>query len=305
MSVLDLKPLRYFVAVAEEGHLTNAAARLGISQPPLSQQIRALEEQLGVTLFERLPRGMALTDSGRALLDEARAILARMEQAMEGVRRVSQGREGRLTVGFTGSAAFHPFVPSVIRAFRHEAPAVELTLDESSTGELLDGVREGRLDAAFVRGPYGKVADVAIERLLEEPMMVAFPAAHPAVRRARRRIALRDLADEPVILYRRHSGPGLYDAILAACHAAGFSPRVVQEAPRMLSTLGLVAAGMGVSVVPQSLLRINLDGVVYVPLAGQDGPRAPLSLAYRQGGQTSATRRLIAQARAAARELAA
>jgi len=301
--MLDLKPLRYFVAVAEEGHLTNAAARLGISQPPLSQQIRALEAQLGVALFERLPRGMALTDSGRALLDDARAIIARMEQAVDGVRRVSLGQEGRLAVGFTGSAAFHPFVPSVIRAFRDEAPAVQLNLDESSTAELLDAVREGRLDLAFVRGPYGTTPDLTVERLLEEPMMVAFPSAHPAVRRKRRRIGLRDLADEPIILYRRHSGPGLYDAIVAACLAAGFSPRVVQEAPRMLSTLGLVAAGLGVSVVPQSLLRINLEGVVYVPLSGADGPRAPLSLAYRPGVHTGAAQRLIAQARDAAARL--
>ncbi|MBO9330129.1 LysR family transcriptional regulator [Achromobacter xylosoxidans] len=298
MASIDLRLLRYFVAVAEESHLTKAAARLGIRQPPLSQQIRVLEEELGVTLFHRLPRGMELTESGRALLEDAHKILALTEQAVEGVRRVSQGEAGRLTVGFTGSAAFHPFVPSVIRRFRELAPNVRLVLEESSTGELMDDVCGGRVDVAFVRGPYGPDRGVVVEKVLDETMLAAFPADHPAVRRRpRQRIALSELADESLILYRRHSGPGLYDAILAACAAAGFSPRIAQEAPRMLSTLSLVAAGLGVSLVPASLRRVNIEGVVYVSVSRPASLRAPLNLIWRDAPLSGAARRLIEEVR--------
>ncbi|MGE8689898.1 MAG: LysR substrate-binding domain-containing protein [Achromobacter sp.] len=298
MASVDLRLLRYFVAVAEESHLTKAAARLGIRQPPLSQQIRVLEQELGVTLFHRLPRGMELTESGRALLDDARNIIALTEQAVEGVRRVSLGEAGRLTVGFTGSAAFHPFVPSVIRRFRESAPNVRLVLEESSTGELMEDVSEGRVDVAFIRGAYGPDRGVVVETVLEETMLAAFPADHPAVKgRARKRIALAELADESLILYRRHSGPGLYDAIITACGAAGFSPRVAQEAPRMLSTLSLVAAGLGVSLVPASLRRVNIEGVVYVSVSQPTELRAPLNLIWRDAPLSGAARRLIEEAR--------
>ena len=175
MASVDLRLLRYFLAVAEEAHLTKAAERLGIRQPPLSQQIRALEQELGVTLFNRLPRGMELTESGRALLADARNIIALVDQAVDGVRQVSRGEAGRLTVGFTGSAAFHPFVPSVIRRFRDAAPNVRLVLEESSTGELTEAVAEGRVDAAFIRGAQGASRNVVVESVLEETMLAAFP----------------------------------------------------------------------------------------------------------------------------------
>lgn len=298
MASVDLRLLRYFLAVAEESHLTKAAARLGIRQPPLSQQIRVLEDELGVTLFHRLPRGMELTESGRALLDDARNIIALVDQAVDGVRRVSLGEAGRLTVGFTGSAAFHPFVPSVIRRFRESAPHVRLVLEESSTGELREAVAEGRVDVAFIRGAHGADRGVLMETVLEEAMLAAFPADHPLVKgRSRKRIALSELADESLILYRRHSGPGLYDAIIAACSAEGFSPRITQEAPRMLSTLSFVAAGLGVSLVPASLRRVNIEGVVYVSVTHPKTLRAPLNLIWRDAPLSGATSRLIDETR--------
>jgi len=298
MASVDLRLLRYFLAIAEEAHLTKAAARLGIRQPPLSQQIRVLEAELGVTLFHRLPRGMELTESGRALLDDARNIIAMVDQAVDGVRRVSQGEAGRLTVGFTGSAAFHPFVPAVIRRFRESAPQVRLVLEESSTGELREAVAEGRIDVAFIRGAHGADRGVQMETVLEEAMLAAFPADHSAVKgRTRTHIALSELADESLILYRRHSGPGLYDAIITACSAEGFSPRVTQEAPRMLSTLSLVAAGLGVSLVPASLRRVNIEGVVYVSVTHPAALRAPLNLIWRDEPLSGAARKLIDQAR--------
>lgn len=298
MASVDLRLLRYFLAVAEEGHLTKAAERLGIRQPPLSQQIRVLEAELGVALFHRLPRGMELTEGGRALLEDARQIVSLVDQAVEGVRRVSRGETGRLTVGFTGSAAFHPFVPSLIRRFRESTPDVRLELEESSTGELMDAVAQGRVDAAFVRGDYGPGHGIVAEPVLEETMLAAFPAGHAALQGgARRHIALAELAGESLILYRRHSGPGLYDAIISACGAAGFSPRVAQEAPRILSTLSLVAAGLGVSLVPASLRRVNIEGVVYVPVSEPASLRAPLNLIWRDAAPSGAVRRLIAEVR--------
>ena len=139
---MELRHLRYFIAVAEEGHITRAAERLGMQQPPLSQQIRALERELGVQLFRRKPRGVELTDAGRALLDDARAILAHIDHAFATTRRTARGEQGRIAVGFTSSAPFHPFVPRVIRAFREAFPLVSLTLEESGTTELIDDLRE-------------------------------------------------------------------------------------------------------------------------------------------------------------------
>src|SRR5438874_10264482 len=175
---MDLRHLRYFVAVAEEGHVTRAAARLGIQQPPLSQQIRALETELDVQLFRRLPRGIELTQAGRALLGEAQAILQHVEHAVQAARRTARGEAGRLGLGFTSSASFHPLVPRMIRDYRAAHPLVALGLEESGTGELVDALRAERLDAAFVRSPIGAVDGIAVTSLLDEAMVAALPAGH-------------------------------------------------------------------------------------------------------------------------------
>lgn len=308
MPLIDLRQLRYFVAVAEEGHVTRAAERLGMQQPPLSQQIRAMEAEIGAVLFHRLPRGMQLTESGQVLLEDARAILAQVERAVETARRVARGESGRIAVGFTSSAAFHPFVLSAIRAFGDAAPDVSLALEEGGTVELVGALRSGRLDAAFIRAPAGEAAGIAVEPLLEEPMLAALPAHHPLAgpgprgARPAGHIALADLAGETFILYRRPTGPGLYDAIIAACRAAGFSPRIGQEAPRMPSTLSLVAAGLGVSIIPASMRRLETEGIAYRGLTDAADLVAPLHLAYRAGALSAATRRLIAQVRQMAAE---
>jgi DNA-binding transcriptional LysR family regulator len=289
---MELRHLRYFVAVAEEGHVTRAAERLGMQQPPLSQQIQALERELAVQLFRRKPRGVELTDAGHALLDDARAILAHVDHAFATTRRTARGEQGRIAIGFTSSAPFHPFVPRVIRAFREAYPLVALTLDESGTTELIDDLRNERVDAAFIRTPVADPMGITVNPLLEEAMLVALPATH-ALAASDTELQLASLAAETFIVYRRPSGPGLYDAIFAACHAAGFSPVVGQEAPRIVSTLNLVAAGLGIAVVPASLARMQMDGVVYRPLRSSGQPRAPLLLATRRGDTGAVVRRFL------------
>ena len=292
---MELRHLRYFVAVAEEGHVTRAAERLGIQQPPLSQQIRALETELEVQLFRRLPRGVELTQAGEALLAEARVILDPVEHAASAARRAARGEAGRIGLGFTSSASFHPLVPRVIRAFREAHPLVALSLDEGGTAELADGLCAERIDAAFVRSPIGPAAGLTVHSVLEEEMVAALPSGHRlAGVAAAARMPLADLAGETFILYRRPLGPGLYDAIIAACQRAGYSPQIGQEAPRLLSTLSLVAAGLGVTLIPASMQRLRVNGVAYRRLDGDAGLIAPLNLACRRGESAAAVRRFIA-----------
>jgi DNA-binding transcriptional LysR family regulator len=292
---MELRHLRYFIAVAEEAHVTRAAERLGMQQPPLSQQIRALERELDVQLFRRKPRGVELTDAGHALLIEARAILARIDHAFATTKRIARGEQGQISIGFTSSAPFHPFLPRVIRAFREAFPMVALNLAESGTADLIERLRNEQIDAAFTRTTVADQEGVVLYPLLQEPMVVALAYDHALARRvsAHEALPLKALAAETFIVYRRHSGPGLYDAILAACHAAHFSPNVGQEAPRIVATLNLVAAGLGISLVPESLQRMHLDGVVFRRLTGATSPKAPLILASRRGEASAAVRRFL------------
>jgi DNA-binding transcriptional LysR family regulator len=295
---MELRHLRYFVVVAEEGHVTRAAERLGIQQPPLSQQIRALEAELQVQLFRRKPRGVELTQAGHALFAEAQTILRQVDHAVSAARRTARGEAGRIGLGFTSSASFHPFVPQAIRDYRETHPLVALSLEESGTGELVAALTEERLDAAFVRSPIGPAAGIAVHSVLEEAMVAALPAGHAlAADAAPRKLVLAALAVETFILYRRPLGPGLYDAIIAACQRAGYSPTIGQEAPRMLATLSLVAAGLGVTLVPQSMRRLRVHGVVYRPLDSGAGLVAPLNLAYRRGESSAAVQRFVALVR--------
>jgi len=303
---MELRHIRYFLAVAEEANFTRAAAKLGIGQPPLSQQIRALETMLGTPLFHRRPRGVTLTAAGQIFVEKARLILANVDLAVEATQRSARGEQGNLAIGFTSSAAFHPLVSSMVRSLKQSAPGVSLALEEASTGDLIEALRAGRLDVAFVRSPVDASAGLIIEPILDEEMLVALPDQHPLVtgtpsRRGHgissRRIPLLALANETFILYRRPSGPGLYDSIIAACRTAGFSPRIGQEAPRMLSTLSLVAASLGISIIPESMARLEADGVSYVRIETSAGLIAPLHLAYRDEAPSGVVRRLIESVR--------
>jgi DNA-binding transcriptional LysR family regulator len=289
---MELRHLRYFIAVAEERHVTRAAERLGMQQPPLSQQIRALERELDVQLLHRKPRGVELTDAGSAFLADARAILSHIDHAFATTKRTARGEQGEVAVGFTSSAPFHPFVPRIIRAYRDAFPRVSLTLEEGGTTELIDDLRNERIDAAFIRTAIANQEGIAVSALLEEAMILALPRGH-ALSRRKGPVAMRALAGQTFIVYRRRSGPGLYDTILAACNAAGFSLRIGQEAPRIVSTLNLVAAGLGISLVPESLQRIHMVGVTFRRLIGAAQPKAPLYLASRRGETSASVRRFL------------
>jgi DNA-binding transcriptional LysR family regulator len=299
---MELRDFRYFVVVAEEGHITRAAERLGIQQPPLSQRIKAIERELDVQLFRRKARGVELTDAGRAFLDNARAMLAQYEHTFEATRRTARGEQGRLCVGVTPTGPFHPLVPRVIRTFREAFPLVTLTLEECLSPELLERLRNGQMDAAFLRTPMAEPEDLVINSLLEEPMVVALPSGHALAQSdGDAALLLKDLAGEIFIVYARQSGPGLHDATTAACLKAGFSPRVGQEAPRITSALSLVAAGLGISAVPASMQRMIMDGVAYRRLKGPNQPKAVLNLASRRGDPSAVVRHFLNLVRRAAR----
>jgi DNA-binding transcriptional LysR family regulator len=294
---MELRHLRYFVAVAEELHFRRAAERLGIAQPALSQQIQQLEQEIEALLFHRLTRGVELADAGRVFLDDARAILDKVEQAKAKAQRVARGDQGMIRIGFTGSASFNPVVPSVIQDYRARFPGIAVSLVESGTSQLVDGLRRGRVDAAFVRSPCREVDGLVVVPVLQEEMLIALPSGHALAASAF--LALASLAREAFILFPRINSPGLYDEIVSACERAGFSPDVVQQAPEVASTVNLIAAGQGVSIVPASMRQMHPPGVTYRPILG-DGPRAPLSLAYRSNEPSAAVRNLVVLARRAA-----
>ena len=290
---MDLRRLRYFVAVAEEGHITRASERLGIQQAPLSQQIKTLERELGAQLLRRHARGVDPTEAGRALLEEARAVLARLTEAEAAVQRAARGEEGRVRVGFTNSACFHPATSAAIAAFREAAPQVALSFDQAGTSVLIERLQKGEVDAAFIRTAAARPQRLTLHPLAEEAMLAALPAGHPLARPDGAGMALADLADETFVAYPRAEGAGLYDAVIAACHNAGFSPRIGYETPQMIATLSLVAAGLGVSIVPASLTRMRLDGVAYRPAAGRaaaEGAAQPGGPARRSVGGGAAVR---------------
>lgn len=305
---MELRHLRYFVAVAEEGHITRAAERLGMQQPPLSQQIRALEREIGEQLFRRKPRGVELTDAGQAFLRDARATLVKLGQAVEAARRAARGEEGKISVGFTSTAPFHPLVPQAIRHFREACPMVALTVEECLSNELTERLWSDRIDVAFIRTSVSGSDQLTVTPLDNEPMIAAFPRNHPAARvKGDKPLKLDELANDTFILA-GPPGTGLHDAIIAACQAAGFSPRVgnlgasTSQAPRITSTLSLVAAGCGVTCVPTSLQHFHVEGVAFRRIAGPSAPHAPLGLAIRRGDPSAIVRRFASIVRALAKK---
>ncbi|MCW3481990.1 LysR substrate-binding domain-containing protein [Neisseriaceae bacterium JH1-16] len=290
---MELRHLRYFLAVAEERHFTRAAERVGIQQPPLSLQIKQLEEELGTPLFLRQSRGVDLTEAGAAFVEEARAILARVDQAKTHIQRLSRGEAGRIRIGFAGATYFEPAVPALIRDYRSRYPDVQLQPEQSNTAELVQRLIDGEIDAAFVHTPIGADPTLACLPLVDEAMLLALPASHPLS--GEPAVPLAALADDTFILLPRAISPGLYDRLIAAFQQAGFTPRLGLEAPQIVSIVPMVAAGFGVSLVPRAVSQIDTPGVRYLPIAGI-APRAPIGLAYRLDGGSAALRGFVAMA---------
>ena len=261
---MELRLLRYFVAVAEELHFSRAALRLNMAQPPLSQQIRRLEGELGVQLLLRTKRHVELTGPGRQFLASARDILAQVDRAVAGVQSMGRGEAGRITIGTVSSVAYGDTLPQVLRAYRARYPEVSITLQEMNAEEQLAALRDDRIQVGFLRPPVAD-AGLAVTTFFREPLVAVLPAEHPLA--ARKRIPLRALADDPFIVVPRSQALGGLDLVLGACFRAGFTPRVAQEARELQSVIGFVAAGFGVSLVPATARKLMHGGVAFVALA--------------------------------------
>ncbi|BAY46239.1 LysR family transcriptional regulator [Scytonema sp. HK-05] len=259
---MELRHLRYFVAVAEDLHFGRAAERLHMTQQPLSQQIRQLEDELGVLLFHRTKRRVQLTEPGKAFLVEARQILLKAAQAVEIARQVAQGESGRLKVGFSGFATYS-VLPKALRIFRERFPRVELELEEMTTTAQVQALQEQQIHLGLMIPPIPD-ATLTLEPILREPLVVILPETHPLA--AQPELALPTLANESFILVSRHLEPGYYDQCISLFQQAGFTPKVVQKASQKQTILGLVSAGLGVSLAPASIRNIHRTGVVYITL---------------------------------------
>lgn len=295
---MELRHLSYFIMVAEERHFTRAAARLNMQQPPLSQQIRALEQELGFDLFKRHPKGVDLTAGGLVFLDEARVILARVEQGSLKAARAAQGIEGTLVIAFTSSAAAHPLIPRIIRAYREQYPAVELSINEGSAREVAEDTIEKRIDIGILRAPVGDHQSLTFHRLLNEEMLLTLPVGHALLKGAEPKITMADLKDERFILVRRPGAPGMYANLIKACQNAGFEPKIAFEVERMLTNVSLVAAGEGISVVPASMRDVHRESVVYCRISDAR-PRllAPITLVRRAFNPSAPLQNFIGLAR--------
>lgn len=263
---MELRHLRYFVTVAEELHFRKAAEKLHIVQPALSKQISALERELGVQLLERDRRNVALTEAGRLFLDEANALLAQADGAVARARAVGFGEVGRLNIGFI-QPALADLLPRSLRVFRQHYPDVVLSLSEATSRVAIERVIARSMHFAFTRLPVAARPELCTEALSEEPVLLVVPDGHPLADRGS--IRLEDIAGEDVILVDRKVEPELHDYYVAACNAAGFSPRVAHEVNSTFVAIGLVAGGLGVAFTPASARLAAQRGVAYLPLEGQ------------------------------------
>ncbi|UVL19726.1 LysR substrate-binding domain-containing protein [Pseudomonas sp. B21-044] len=270
---MELRHLRYFIAVAEELHFGRAAQQLGISQPPLSQQIQALEQELGARLFERTNRRVELSEAGRLFLEEARQVLAQVEKAADVARRAQLGELGEMKIGFTSSAPFTSRIPKAIHAFRQRFPSVHLNLEEMSSREVVEAVFDESIEVGLMR-PMPLPDGIVCTELFREPLVAVLNASHPLASGSEQGLYMRALAHEPFVFFPRSYGSGLHAQLLSLARQAGFSPHFAQEAGEAMTIIGLVSAGLGVSVLPASFQRMRIEGVVYRTLLDEQAMTA-------------------------------
>lgn len=264
---IELRHLRYFIAVAEELHFGHAAARLNISQPPLSQQIQILEQQIGARLFARTNRSVSLTEAGRQFLADSRQILSQVDDAAACAARLHHGETGELRIGFTSSAPFIKAVSDTLSTFRRRYPDVHIQTRETNTREQIVPLNEGALDLGLMRNT--QLPDTLVwERVLREPLLAMVPRDHPLA--SKPRVSLRELAREPFVFFDPHVGTGLYDDILGLMRRYDLTPAITQEVGEAMTIIGLVAAGLGVSILPASFRRVQLLEMCWLPIEEQD-----------------------------------
>lgn len=272
---MELRQLRYFLAVVKEMNFSRAAERLQIAQPPLSRQIQQLELELGVKLFYRTKRQIQLTEAGKVFLEAANQILEQVEKGIRAVQRADRGEIGQLTVGFEGSSTYD-IIPIALKIYRERFPDVDLAVYAMTTEEQIQALLEGRLDVGFVVSPL-KDKNLAIHIIWRESLVLALPENHHLA--AQSQVRVPDLESERFIMFQRHRGCGLYDGVIAVCQQAGFSPRVIQEADEMQVILGFVAAGLGVALLSASVQQFQRPGIVYRTLLPTT-PTITLALAW-------------------------
>ena len=287
---LNLRHLRYFVALADELHFRRTAEKLGIAQGPLTLAIQALEAEFGASLFNRTRRSVALSEAGAALLDDARAVLARVSTARETVRQTVAGELGQLRIGLTNASSLAPFFPALIHAYRLRHPHVRVSLREMTSSRQLDGLDNRDIDVGLLRLPDKAPPGLALHPLVQDRLVVVMHTGHRLGARAKLHIG--DLRDEAFIAYPRETGVAMFSQMMALCEARGFTPRIVQEAQQSSTLIGLAATGLGIAIVPEALSAIALPGVKFKWLADADAS-STLYIAHRPMDVNSRARQFV------------
>lgn len=257
---MDIRHLRYFKAVAEEKSFTKAAKKLGINQPPLSMQIKNLEQEIGIELFYRSIHGAELTEAGHTFLKEILPIEQLLQQAIQQTKLTGSGNIGELRLGYTGTCILNSLIPQAIYLFQEQYPHVSLSLKEANSLLLFESLLKNEIDLAIVRIPEKPTANLVIQHLLDENLVAVLPEDYPC---AEDTIELSALKNEIFITSPDQISPGLHDSILRACHLSGFTPNLKYNAPQIVSILSLIAAGLGVSLVPSSTQQLKINGIKY------------------------------------------
>ena len=293
---MDFRHFRYFVTVAEELHFARAAEQLGIAQPALSQQIKSLEERLGARLLNRTKRRIELTEAGTAFLTEARAALAQAEKAIRIAKDTARGESGTLNIGFVGSAMYDPRFPHMLKDYRSAHPGISLLLHEMPIAAQIESVDNGHLDIAIVRAPLPAILSDNLETFVLATQVLIAVLSHDHALAKREKIALHELANDNFVAFHDPDGVGLGHALLEECQQAGFDPLITLRVTEVATLISLAAAGLGVTLIPDSIAHLQLPGVKYIPLEGE-ARHTKLIVIHRRFERSAAVQALLRKIR--------